>query len=183
MENQRVRLTKRLLKDALISLMQDTPFDRITVKKLCEEAGINRTTFYLHYNDTEQLLLETEDDIIKAASDMIIGPDRSQTSLECISNFLNYVQRNSLHFRTLLTFKDSEAFVQKFSSDVVAAIKPTMDSSISDDKKEYLLYFALVGCLAVIREWILSDFRTPATEMAALLERMTQSVIRIQDQQ
>ncbi|MBQ3999961.1 MAG: helix-turn-helix transcriptional regulator, partial [Oscillospiraceae bacterium] len=56
MENQRVRLTKRMLKDALISLMQDRPFDRITVKRLCEEAGINRTTFYLHYADTEQLL-------------------------------------------------------------------------------------------------------------------------------
>ena len=73
MENQRVRLTKRMLKDALISLMQDLPFDRITVKRLCEEAGINRTTFYLHYADTEQLLIEAENDVIKAAGEMIAG--------------------------------------------------------------------------------------------------------------
>lgn len=179
MENQRVRLTKRLLKDALISLMQALPFDRITVKKLCEEAGINRTTFYLHYNDTEQLLLEAENDIISVASDMITGPDRSRTSLECISGFLSYVQLNSLHFKTLLTFKDSEVFIQRFSQDVVSSVKPYLnDLDMSDDKKEYLLYFALVGSLAVIREWILSGFRTPAGEMAELIDRMTTSVIR-----
>lgn len=177
MENQRVRLTKRMLKDALITLMQDRPFDRITVKRLCEEAGINRTTFYLHYADTEQLLMEAENDIITVARDMITGPDRDCSSLECIRRFLSYVQLNSMHFRTLLTFKDSETFVQKFSRDVVNAVKPRMDDSIPDEKKEYLLYFAMVGSLAVIREWILSGFRTPIEDMAELIDRMTKSLI------
>ena len=89
MDNQRVRLTKRLLKEALISLMQTTPFDRITVKKLCEEAGINRTTFYLHYTDTNKLLTEIEDDLIGFAisivNDHVIG---NPSSAEIFSLFL-----------------------------------------------------------------------------------------------
>jgi hypothetical protein len=82
-----------------------------------------------------------------------------------------------MHFRTLLTFKDSETFVQKFSRDVIDAVKPRMDDSIPEEKKEYLLYFALVGSLAVIREWILSGFRTPVEDMADLIDRMTKSLI------
>ena len=178
MENIRVRLTKRLLKDALISLMQTMPFDRITVKRLCEEAGINRTTFYLHYHDTEQLLLNAEDDIIKVAKDMIIGPDRSRTSLECISEFLSYVQLNALHFRALLTFKDSEIFIQRFSRDVIYSLKPYLSGlNMPEEKKDYYLYYVMVGSLAVIREWITSGFRIPTNEMAELLYRMTFDVI------
>ena len=177
MENQRVRLTKRMLKDALISLMQDLPFDRITVKRLCEEAGINRTTFYLHYADTEQLLMETENDVIKAAGEMIAGPEKDASSIECIRHFLSYVQLNSLHFRTLLTFKDSEVFVQKFSRDVVSEILPNMKRDLPEEKKECLLYFALVASLVVIREWVLSGFRVPAEDMAEMLDRMTSSLV------
>ena len=43
---------------ALIKLLDKKPFDYITVKEICQEAGVNRSTFYLHYENTVELLEE-----------------------------------------------------------------------------------------------------------------------------
>ena len=47
MENQRIRLTKTLLKNALLVLLGKKPIERIAVSEICAKAQVNRTTFYL----------------------------------------------------------------------------------------------------------------------------------------
>ncbi|MCC8090140.1 MAG: TetR/AcrR family transcriptional regulator, partial [Oscillospiraceae bacterium] len=59
-ENQRVMLTKRLLKDALIRLLNGKSIDEISVTELCRESGINRSTFYHHYGSPYDVLAERE---------------------------------------------------------------------------------------------------------------------------
>ena len=44
---------------ALLSLLETKPFAYITVSQVCEKAGVNRSTFYLHYENTDDLLKET----------------------------------------------------------------------------------------------------------------------------
>ena len=50
-DNQRVRLTKRLLRESLIKLLGKQTIYDITVSQLCEDAEINRSTFYKYYNN------------------------------------------------------------------------------------------------------------------------------------
>lgn len=57
-ENQRTRLTKRLLREGLLELLRDKPVEHITVKELCELAELNRSTFYAYYNDVPALYQE-----------------------------------------------------------------------------------------------------------------------------
>ena len=65
----RTKKTKKLLRDALESLLQNKSLDDITVKEICEHASINRVTFYDHYFNKEELhdeiISQTEHDIIK----------------------------------------------------------------------------------------------------------------------
>ena len=56
--NRRTQMTRQLFRDSLIELLQSKTFQKITVKEICEHADLNRTTFYLHYTDQEQLLDE-----------------------------------------------------------------------------------------------------------------------------
>ena len=44
---------------ALISLLEKKDFEYISIKEICEVAGVNRSTFYLHYENTTDLLNET----------------------------------------------------------------------------------------------------------------------------
>lgn len=50
--------TSLKMNDALISLLRKKDFEYITVKDVCEEAKVNRSTFYLHYDNTFELLEE-----------------------------------------------------------------------------------------------------------------------------
>ena len=47
------------MNDALVTLLARKPFEYITVSEICKEAGVNRSTFYLHYENTLDLLSET----------------------------------------------------------------------------------------------------------------------------
>ena len=61
MEDKRIVKTKRALRQALIELLADTPFEEITITNLCKTADISRITFYTHYSDKYDLA----DDIFK----------------------------------------------------------------------------------------------------------------------
>ena len=45
--------------EALITLLDNKDFEYITIKEICDTAGVNRSTFYLHYENTSDLLKET----------------------------------------------------------------------------------------------------------------------------
>lgn len=66
MENMdnRVRYTKMVLQQALLQILSGKNIDRVTVKELCEKAGVNRGTFYLHYSTPNDLLREIEQQFI-----------------------------------------------------------------------------------------------------------------------
>ena len=63
-ENQRIMLTKRLLKESLLKLLSEKSIKKISVSELCQNAGINRSTFYNHYGSQFDVLKEMELDII-----------------------------------------------------------------------------------------------------------------------
>ena len=60
----RVVRTRQMLRDALVSLIEERGFDAITVQDITERAGLNRATFYLHYQDKQDLLVQSLRDAI-----------------------------------------------------------------------------------------------------------------------
>ncbi|MBR4858223.1 MAG: TetR/AcrR family transcriptional regulator, partial [Clostridia bacterium] len=69
-DNQRTRLSKMLFKNALMDLMKEKDsVSKISVRELCETAGLNRSTFYAHYNEPKDLLNELEDEILDSTKE------------------------------------------------------------------------------------------------------------------
>ncbi|WP_280254574.1 TetR/AcrR family transcriptional regulator [Nocardia abscessus] len=65
--DRRVRRTRALLHRALIELMVERAYDRITVRDILERADVGRSTFYAHYRDKDDLLLRSSTDYLRAA--------------------------------------------------------------------------------------------------------------------
>lgn len=61
--NQRTKLTKQIIKQSFFALLKEKPISKITVTKICEESGINRTTFCKCYLDVWDLLNQIESDL------------------------------------------------------------------------------------------------------------------------
>ena len=51
--------------NALITLLDSKDYEYITIKEICETAGVNRSTFYLHYDNINDLLQETVEAVYK----------------------------------------------------------------------------------------------------------------------
>ena len=66
--DRRTLHTRDLLGDALIALMQEKPFDEITVQNVLDRAGVARSTFYLHYSNKDDLLLSDIEDFLEKIS-------------------------------------------------------------------------------------------------------------------
>ncbi|MCM1101396.1 MAG: TetR/AcrR family transcriptional regulator [Clostridium sp.] len=58
--NQRVKITKRMLREGLLTLLKEKPLDKVNITELCQKAGVNRTTFYRYYELPRDILLEMQ---------------------------------------------------------------------------------------------------------------------------
>ena len=69
--DRRVKRTKKILYEALLTLMQNKAINKITVKELTELADINRKTFYLHYTDIFDMIDQIKENILLEFNDII----------------------------------------------------------------------------------------------------------------
>ena len=83
-----------MIKDALLELLQNTPYEKITVTALCKQSEITRATFYLHYNNIDNVLDELLDDALRLTELDAIQPLPSAISNRSIENEKNIEERN-----------------------------------------------------------------------------------------
>ncbi|PCF52737.1 TetR/AcrR family transcriptional regulator [Staphylococcus delphini] len=64
MYTRKTELTKKHIQEALVRLLKEQEFERITINQIVENAEITRSTFYRYYEDKFELLAEIEDNIL-----------------------------------------------------------------------------------------------------------------------
>ena len=82
--NRRTLITKRILKESLLELMQTKSISKITIKEICDLSDMSRSTFYLHYQDQFELLEDIEKEVLKQTFQNLQALDKESTALESI---------------------------------------------------------------------------------------------------
>ena len=175
--NRRTIVTKKLLKTALMELMQEKQFSHITIKELCERADLNRTTFYLHYTNLEILLNEIEGETAHKTLEYIHNIQDSNDEVSQITIFLNYIKDNSSLFRTLLCNNPNGVFRDTFLNNLMNSTRETMTTYKTPSQTYYVQTFIMTGSLNVVTKWIDDDFEMPVDSLADLIFKMTRSVV------
>ena len=101
-ENRRIQMTKKLLKESVFELMEQKPLNKITIKEICENADVNRTTFYKYYGDQYMLVKDAEDELLKKTSEFLKSLSSDEEKTKLLEEFLTYVRNNGDTFRILL---------------------------------------------------------------------------------
>ena len=105
----RVRYTRRVLKECLLSLLRKKPLHKITVRELCEAAAGNRATFYAHYTDIfdlmEQLTGALKAEIVDHVQAYL--PEDAENKRDSLVKHLRFLRENS--FLYLLLMRDTGA--------------------------------------------------------------------------
>ncbi len=169
MENQRIRLSKTLLKNALLKLLDEKPLENISVSALCQTAGINRTTFYKYYGSPAEVLTEIEQqffaDLAAFMKDMSMDDHRPLTVAA------EYVDRHRDTIRVLVNSVPDQIFsAQLFGiPEIRAALDLHIDERYSETAAKYMRLFLFQGGYAIIRQWLNSPTPEPASEIADLI--------------
>lgn len=167
--NQRERLTKMLLKQGMIKLLEEKKISRINVKELCSIAGINRSTFYLHYANSFELLEDIEVEIIENTREYLRKIEAADDGVTYILAFLTYIKENEELFRVMLLSNENMLFPQRLINEVLSNIDSHLQLSVPERIKPYTYAYLVNGCLAIIQEWIRENFAIPGIEIAQLI--------------
>ena len=172
----RVTLTKRLLKEGLLHELRETPISRIAITDLCEASGVNRATFYKHYESPSMILKEIAHDYAFNLLEqykicMKEGQDREHAVIACLT-FL--VERKSEI--KLLFSKNAENLMIGFGleivNDFVAGHKLELRKAVSQNDDDNYLFAALTSSAAfgLILAWLVSDIDKTPEEIVAFLK-------------
>ncbi|MCD8066192.1 MAG: TetR/AcrR family transcriptional regulator [Oscillospiraceae bacterium] len=174
MENQRIRVTKTILKDALLRLLHEKPLDKITVYELCQEAEINRSTFYKYYGSPQDLLEDAEDDFFAEMQNNLRNIEKMDTDRRVQALEYLFSQRDT--FRALVNAAGEGRFVERLSGFLPASesIRKIFESErLTKAQKRYFSLFYASGGYAIIRSWLFADAPEPASEIVRLIEILT----------
>ena len=155
--------------EALITLLEKKDFEYITIKEICSTAGVNRSTFYLHYENTYDLLKETTEYIIDKHLSYY-GINQNSISLQydtCergdlifvtekyLTPYLTFIKENQRTFKVSIkhfgSFKMDKVYDRMFND----IFNPILDHfHVLESERTYVIKFYLTGVFAVIMEWL-----------------------------
>lgn len=169
-ENKRIKMTKRIIKEALLELLESFPLEKITVTQICEVAEVNRSTYYVYYEDVSQLMTEIENDVLEMLPVSTSGSmDYSdEVFMDAIEQFLDYVKENERLFRILILQRDNNSFNLKLIDRVMERYAMTLKTSREIPARLSYIY-CTSGAIGLMREWISSDFQISSRELTKLI--------------
>lgn len=176
--------TALLMDQALVELLAEKSLEYITVKEICERAGVNRSTFYLHYETISDLLSETlalsmkefMSAFPKTLEEFVPEIGRSSLSDLMLVNeqylrpYLTFVKKNRNVYRAAFNnpvSMDTNRLIDESSKRVLMPILSRFD--IPETEQAYWIAFYIQGCMAIIKEWLSRDCSDTVDDMMRIM--------------
>lgn len=150
--------TKKALAASLKKAVEAKPFSRVTVSEIIQDCGVNRKTFYYHFQDVYDLLkwmLEQE------AVEVVRQFDLLAEYEEAIRFVMDYVEENRNFLRNIYDSLGREELKRFFYHDFVSVVQVFVreaerqqGSTVPEDYKRFLVAFYTEALAGTLLEWI-----------------------------
>ena len=176
--------TAQRMDEALVELLNQKPFEFITVKEICGQAGVNRSTFYLHYETIGDLLAETveatNEDFLsyfeqsnQGFAEKIATRPLNELMLvtpEFLTPYLRFVEEHKPVFRAAFVHPAAMRSENKFRSLYQYIFDPILARfSVPPEKRKYMVQFYLQGIMAIIQAWVIDGCREEIPEIVEII--------------
>lgn len=174
MENLRVRLTKQMIQNALIALLEEKPLDKISVTELCQKAAVNRMTFYKYYGSQFDVLNAIVDNIFSEISE--IGENYSGDLL-FQKGILDYMVKNKKMLIILMDRISPEMFTTRLinNDSLTSRTISSFSSEYSDKQKNYLLKYYQHGCFGLMSNWLHDENPLAVDELLDIVNKLSEN--------
>lgn len=170
--NQKIINTKKSLSKSLIYLLSKNAITEIDVSQLCTYAGVNRTTFYKHYNSLYDLLNELINEFFKKIEILFLKVNVNENTTSKVALLLKYLKQNRefvsviMNNNTLTTISQRLITLDFIDSLIKTNIQYRKSVYINDN---YYIDFIISGWYAVIKRWVNENCALDENTLARLL--------------
>ena len=177
MSDRRVKYTKMALRQALIHFLGEKPIARITIKEICEEADVNRTTFYAHYADQFDQLKQIEREFIEGINSYLADFEVKNDETDIVRRvemIFEYVRTNAELCRVLLGGNGNIDFQESLIEIIGGYVTSVWQSKrIADGETAKAMFrFVATGCIGLVSEWLSAPAPQSAENMARFVVKM-----------
>lgn len=177
--------TAKKMDIAFLELLEQKDFEYITVKEICKRAGVNRSTFYLHYETISDLLSESVEymnrhfleymkinsvDFMSKLNDCPIE-ELNLITPEYLIPYLSYIKEHKSIFKTSVKNASVLNLDKSYSLMFEHIFNPIMNRfKIPLERRNYIMSFYISELMAIISEWLKSDCKESVENLIAIIE-------------
>ena len=177
-ESRRIRYTRMVLRESLMELMKTKPISAISIKEICAEADLSRSTFYKYYNDQYDLLHKTEEEPLAFIDSIFkkyaFHKNDTRTAIQMVEELLQHIADNKSIYVLFSKNGDIDFQQNLFISIYQKNYLKSMTGKLPDEKtKQYYFLFIVTGTIGILYNWIINGMDTPIPELAKLIISLT----------
>ena len=177
----RIRRTRERLGAALIALIEEKAIDEVTVREVLDRAKVGRSTFYVHYQDKDDLFLSQLEDGLQMWSTILTKQEKSRR-LAPVAEFFAHVASAGKLYRSLVASSRIQSFfdlAQGYFARGIARRLKEIGLPIPDQREFDARAHALAGnLLSLLKWWLDRGAKEPAEDMDDLFHRMVWKGLR-----
>jgi len=178
--DRRVQRTRKLLRESMMALILEEGYDAISIQDITDKANLGRATFYLHFKDKDDLLLDVMDQLMTDFFDQVPQLSQDQWCLEdqkAFSKLFDFAADHYDLYRILIIgnggITASRQLHKKIAENILTCIQQEIETKNLEPMVEPLFianHFA-GSLLATIYWWLDSDLPYSVEEMAAMFQK------------
>ena len=167
----RSQRTRKNISDCFISLLNEKPASKITVTEICQLAGINRATFYKHYQDIPELLESQVEQILQQLKNFMDSHSYDKMDVMILA-MLQFMRAEGARYCALGSRNGDPNLAMKTFALCYQTAFPILRRNLPDlpqDQMQMLYYYLSQGCGGVLTWWLRGGMEQPPEEVAKFI--------------
>ena len=173
----RVRRTRDALGDALIALMQEKPFDTITVQDVLDRAHVSRSTFYSHYSDKDDLLMSDAEEFFESLAMALSEHGDGSDRVFPVREFFTHLADVQPFYKALVKSGKFQENMELARGHFARGIERRLSEiprgqSIAASERSAIAFTHAGALLSLLTWWLDRGMREPPAQLDELFHRM-----------
>jgi len=182
-EDRRVERTRKLLHDALMALIQEKGYEKITVQDILDRANLGRSTFYSHYRNKDELFLSGFDHLrtmLEERHQSLMAEKRSAKGVDfnLSLELFQHAKENHGHYKAMVGKQSGQMIMKQAHIYLTALVREHLSIAMKGRKKPLMpvdmaAHWIVSSFLSIMTWWLDQDLPYTAEEMDKIFRQLT----------
>ena len=175
-QDRRILKTKTALRDAMLALMVPRGWDEMTIQEICDKANVGRSTFYLHYQSKDDLLLEGMNDLRDTISAQTVETEAAD--FHFLSGLLDHMDQQREVFKAVIGRRSGHGVARRFKKMVFQLIEIELKKQQHPAvKNPWVAMFVAGGIVEAMAWWVEASEPPLIKDMKRELNNLAQATL------